>query len=115
LLAIDQWFKLASIPGNGGAYAMTTHEESARMRQEFLRAALEAAQERGGPTSLVYLARVAEKLGADLGGEAAPLLMRRYAEMASYYRETGDVIDLSVPEGSFRLTARGVAAARGEG
>jgi hypothetical protein len=91
---------------------MSSHEESARMRQEFLRAALEVAEERGGPTSQVYLAWVAEKLGVDLSGEAAPVLMRRYAEMASYYRETEDVTCLCLSEGSFRLTARGVAAAR---
>ncbi len=60
---------------------------------------------------------MAEKLGADPSGEAGPVLMQHYAEMASYYRDTEDLSDLCVSEGEgiFRLSARGIAAAKGEG
>ncbi|MBA2714524.1 MAG: hypothetical protein H0U55_13340 [Rubrobacteraceae bacterium] len=45
------------------------------------------------------------------------MLMQHYAEMASYYRDTEDLSDLCVSEGEgiFRLSARGIAAAKGEG
>jgi hypothetical protein len=94
----------------------TPHEEEfARMRQTFLRAALEEAEVAGDPSSRVCLERVAQQLGADLSGEAGPVLMQRYAQMASYYRDTEDLSDLCVSEGRFRLTERGIAAARVEG
>lgn len=94
---------------------MDTHEEEfARMRHTFLRAALEEAKAAGDPSSWVRLERVAQELGANLSGEAAPVLMQRYAEMASHYRDTEDLTDLSVSEGRFRLTERGIAAARGK-
>ncbi len=95
----------------------TREEEFALMRQAFLRAALEEAKAAGGPTSWVRLGRVAEALGADLSGEAGPTLMERYAEMAGHYRDTGDVSGLGLSEGEFvfRLTAQGVAEAKGEG
>jgi hypothetical protein len=90
------------------------HDEFAQARQEFLSAALEAAEERGDPTARVSLERGAEKLGVDLAGEAAPVLLERYAEMVGHYGDTGDVADVRPWEGSFRLTERGVAAARGD-
>ena len=89
-------------------------EEFAQMRQTFLRAALEEAKAAGDPSCWVCLERVARELGADLSGEAGPVLMQRYAEMAVYYRDTEDLSDLDVSEGRFRLTERGIAAARGE-
>ena len=95
---------------------MEPHEDFAQMRQTFLRAAMEVAEAAGDPSSWVRLERVAEGLGADLCGEAGPVLMQRYIAMASYYRDTEDLSDLSVSEGDlegrFRLTARGIAAAR---
>lgn len=95
----------------------TREEEFALMRESFLRAALEEAEAAGGPTSWVRLRRVAEALGADLSGDAAPVLMRRYAEMAGHFRDTEDLSDLGVSGGEavFRLTARGIAEAKGEG
>jgi hypothetical protein len=88
------------------------HEEFAQTRREFLRAALRSAEERGDPTAWVSLEQVAEKLGADLSGEVAPILLGRYAEMVDYFHATRDVTDVRPPEGTFRLTERGVAAAR---
>ena len=87
------------------------------MRGEFLRAALGEAEAAGGPSSRVRLKKVAEELGADLSGEAGPVLMQRYAEMAGHYRETGDLSELGVSGGEevFRLTAQGIAEAREEG
>jgi hypothetical protein len=95
----------------------TREEEFALMRGEFLRAALGEAEASGGPYSRVRLRSVAEALGADLSGEAGPALVQHYAEMASYYRETGDLSDLEGEgeEARFRLTARGMAEAKGEG
>jgi hypothetical protein len=93
---------------------MDKHDEFAQVRLEFLSAALEAAEERGAPTARVSLERVAEKLGVDLAGEAAPVLLERYAEMVGHYGDTKDVADVRPWEGSFRLTERGVAAARGD-
>ena len=63
------------------------HEEEqfTRMRQTFLRAALEEAEAGGdGPASWVRLERVAERLGADLSGEADAVLLSRYGEMARH-------------------------------
>jgi hypothetical protein len=95
----------------------TSEEEFALMREPFLRAALGEAEAAGGPSSLVRLGRVAEALGADLSGEAGPALVERYAQMAGRYRETGDLSDLEGEgeEARFRLTAQGVAEAKGEG
>jgi hypothetical protein len=96
----------------------TSEEEFALMRESFLRAALGEAEASGGPSSRVRLRRVAEALSAeDLSGEAGPALMQRYAAMAGHYRETGDLSDLDVSGGEavFRLTARGIAEAEGEG
>lgn len=92
-------------------------EGFARMRRAFLQAALREAEASGDPSSLVRLERVAEGLGADPHGETGLLLMRRYAEMARYYRETEDLTELCVSGdgGTFRLTARGIGAARDEG
>jgi hypothetical protein len=94
----------------------TREEEFALMRGPFLRAALGEAEAAGGPSSWVRLGRVAEALGADLSGEAGPALLERYAEIAGHYRDTGDVGGLGVSGGelAFRLTAQGVAAAKGE-
>ncbi len=72
----------------------TREEEFALMRGEFLRAALEEAEATGGPSCRVRLRSVAEALGADLYGEAGPVLLQHYAEMAGHYRETGDLSDL---------------------
>ena len=94
---------------------MEEHDEFAQARLEFLGAALEAAEERGAPTARVPLERVAQKLGVDLAGEAAPVLLERYAAMIDYYNATDDVTDVHPLEGTFRLTEQGVAAARGEG
>ena len=97
---------------------MDTHEEEfALMRRSFLRAALEEAEAAGGPSSRVHLKKVAEGLGADLSGEASLVLMQRYAEMASHYRERGDLSELGVSGGEtvFKLTAQGIAEAREEG
>jgi hypothetical protein len=90
-----------------------THEEFGEMRRTFLRAALEAAEAEGCPSSWVRLSRVAETLGADVSGDAGPVLTARYADMARYYRDTGDITGLRDSEG-FRLTAQGIAAAKGE-
>ena len=94
----------------------TREEEFALMRESFLRAALEEAEAAGGPTSRVHLRRVADTLGADLSGEAGEVLLIRYAEMAGHYRDTGDLSDLEGEgeEARFRLTARGMAEAKGE-
>jgi hypothetical protein len=92
---------------------MDKHDEFAQVRREFMSAALEAAEERGDPTARVSMGRVAEKLGADLSGEAAPVILGRYAEMLDYYDATWDVTDVRPPEGTFRLTERGIAAAKG--
>jgi hypothetical protein len=95
----------------------TREEDFALMRGEFLRAALQEAEAAGGPSSWVRLRSVAQALGADLSGEAGPVLMQRYAEMADHYRDTGDLHDLGASEGEvvIRLTARGIAEAKGEG
>ena len=95
---------------------MDTHEEEfALMRHAFLQTALRAAEAGGGsPSSWVRLEQVAKGLGADLSGEARTVLMRRYAEMAIHYQNTEDLTDFSVSEGKFRLTERGIAAAKGE-
>jgi hypothetical protein len=95
----------------------TREEEFALMRGEFLRAALREAEASGGPSCRVRLRSVAEALGADLYGEAGPALVQHYAEMAGHYRETGDLSDLEGEgeEARFRLTARGIAEAKGEG
>ncbi len=95
----------------------TREEEFALMRGEFLRAALGEAEAAGGPSCRVRLRNVAEALGADLYGEAGPVLLQHYAEMAGHYRETGDLSDLEGEgkEARFRLTARGIAEAKGEG
>jgi hypothetical protein len=95
----------------------TREEDFALMRESFLRAALGEAEAAGGPSSWVRLRSVAEALGADLSGEAAPALMQRYAEMAGHYRDTGDLSGLGVSGGEFvfRLTAQGVAEAKEEG
>lgn len=95
----------------------TNEEEFALMRESFLRAALEEAEAAGGPSSWMHLRRVAEALGADLSGEAGPVLMQRYAEMASHYRDTGDLSDIGTSGGEavFRLTAQGIAEAKGKG
>lgn len=96
----------------------TRQEEFALMRGEFLRAALGEAEASGGPSSWVRLRSVAEALGADLSGEAGLVLWQHYAEMAGHYRETGDLSDLEAVEGGetvFRLTARGIAEAKGMG
>jgi hypothetical protein len=95
----------------------TREEEFALMRGEFLQAALREAEASGGSSSRVRLKSVAEKLGADLSGEAGPVLMQRYAEMAGHYRKTGDLSDLDVSGGEavFRLTAQGIAEAGGRG
>jgi hypothetical protein len=92
----------------------TREEEFAMMRESFLRAALGEAEAAGGPSSWVRLRRVAEALGADFTGEAGPVLMERYAEMAGHYQGTGDVSGLGVSGGEFviRLTAQGVAEAK---
>lgn len=108
--------KPPSIAHKGGTYAMDTHEEEfALMHLAFLRAALEEAEAGGdGPASWVRLERVAERLGADLSGEAGAVLLSRYGEMARHYWNLGDLTDLDVREGGFRLTEQGIAAARGE-
>src|SRR5918997_4805833 len=95
----------------------TREEDFALMRESFLRAALGEAEAAGGPSSWVRLRSVAEALGADLSGEAGPALAQHYAEMAGHYRETGDLGDLEGggEEARFRLTARGIAEAKGEG
>ena len=95
----------------------TREEEFALMRGEFLRAALREAEAAGGPSSWVRLRSVAEALGADFSGEAGPALMEHYADMAGHYRDTGDLHDPSASEGEvvIRLTARGIAEAKGEG
>jgi hypothetical protein len=107
---------LPSIARKGVTYAMDTHEEDfALMRLAFLRAALEEAEAVGdGPTSWVSLERVAERLGAELSGEASAVLLSRYGEMARHYWNLEDLTDLDIREGGFRLTEQGVAAARGE-
>lgn len=88
--------------------------EFGEMRQLFLRAALEAAEEAGGgPSSSVRLRRVAEKMGVDLSGDVGPILTKRYVDMASYYRDLGDITDWHISEGKFRLTERGIETARG--
>ena len=95
----------------------TRQEEFALMRGEFLRAALREADAAGGPSCWLRLRSVAEALGADFSGEAGPVLWQHYAEMAGHYRETGDLSDLEGEgeETRFRLTARGMAEAKGEG
>ena len=95
----------------------TRQEEFALMRGEFLRAALGEAEAAGCPSCRVRLRSVAEALGADFSGEAGPALVQHYAEMAGHYRETGDLSELGVSGGEtvFRLTARGIAEAKGEG
>jgi hypothetical protein len=88
--------------------------EFGEMRQLFLRAALEAAEEAGGgPSSSVRLRRVAEKMGVDLSGDVGPILTKRYVDMASYYQDLGYITDWHISEGKFRLTARGIETARG--
>jgi hypothetical protein len=95
----------------------TREEDFALMRGEFLRAALQEAEVAGGLSSWVRLRSVAQALGADLSGEAGPVLMQRYAEMADHYRDMGVLHDLGASEGEvvIRLTARGIAEAKGEG
>ena len=95
----------------------TRQEEFALMRGEFLRAALGEAEASGGPSSLVRLRGVAERLGVDFSRQAGPVLWQHYAEMAGHYRETGDLSELGVEGGEtvFRLTDRGIAEARAEG
>jgi hypothetical protein len=110
----DRAFKLAYVTSEGGTHTMDKHDEFAQARQEFLSAALEVAEERGDPTARVFLEWVAEKLGVDLAGGTLPVLLERYAEMVDYYSATEDVTDVRPSEGSFRLTERGVAAARGD-
>ena len=94
----------------------TREEEFAVMRRPFLRAALAEAEAAGGPACRVRLGRVAERLGADLSGEAGPALVVHYAEMASHYRDTYDLRDLEGEgeEARFRLTGRGIAEAKAE-
>ena len=94
----------------------TRQEEFALMRRPFLRAALQEAEASGGPSSRVRLRGVAERLGADLSGEAGPVLGLRYSEMAGHYRDTGDLSDLEGEgeEARFRLTEMGIAEARAE-
>ncbi len=95
----------------------TREEEFALMRGEFLQAALREAEASGGSSSRVRLKSVAEKLGADLSGEAGPVLLQHYAEMAGHYRDTGELHDPGASEGEvvIRLTAHGIAEAQGDG
>lgn len=88
-------------------------QEFDEARQSFLRTALEVAEAEGDSSSWVSLRRVVKNLGVDVSGEAGSILMNRYADMASYYQDLGDITDWRVLEEKFRLTAQGIEAAEG--
>ena len=87
--------------------------ESDDKRQQFLRAAREVAEPKGGPSASVHMHEVAKQMGLkdpirdeDVRAELTGMILD--------LQEEGDVEGWSYTDGRFRLTSQGASKAGGE-
>jgi len=87
--------------------------ESEDKRQQFLRAAREVAEPKGGPTASVHMHEVAKQMGLK-----DPIrdedVRAELTSMIQDLQEQGDVEGWSYTDGRFRLTSQGASKAEGE-